>query len=158
MHRDEIWRLLDQIKDPEIPVISIVEMGMVREVQVEDQSVIVVLAPTFAGCPALQVIQDEILRRINASGAYKAEVHITYNPPWSSDDITPQARIKMRQIGLAPPPQHQGFIELALLEPATCPYCGSSNTSIKNNFGPTLCRAIYYCNHCQQPFEQFKPL
>ncbi len=158
MDLDQIWRLLDQIKDPEIPVVSIVELGMVREVQLEDQNVVVVLAPTFAGCPALHVIQEEVTRRMYAIGANKAEVQITYNPAWSSDDITPQARQKMSEIGLAPPPKHQGLIEVALLEPVHCPYCGSFNTTIKNSFGPTLCRAIYYCNHCQQPFEQFKPL
>jgi len=155
---NDIWHLLDQIKDPEIPVVSIVELGMVREIQLEDQNVVVVLAPTFAGCPALQVIQEEVARRLYASGAGKAEVRFTYMPPWSSDDITPQARQKLTAIGLAPPPKHQGFIELALLEPVHCPYCGSSNTTIKNSFGPTLCWAIYYCDNCHQPFEQFKPL
>jgi ring-1,2-phenylacetyl-CoA epoxidase subunit PaaD len=158
MEIDDVWRLLDQVKDPEIPVVTIVELGMVRAIQLEDRHVTVVLAPTFAGCPALHVIQEEVIRRLYAAGASKAEVHMTFAPPWSSDDITPQARQKLIEIGLAPPPKHQGFIELALLEPALCPYCGSSNTTIKNSFGPTLCRAIYYCYNCQQPFEQFKPL
>ena len=154
----EIWQLLDDIKDPEIPVVSIVEMGMVRDVRVDGQKVTVSLSPTFAGCPALRVIQEEVTRSLLEAGVGDADVRITISPSWSSEAITPQARNKMKKIGLAPPPHHQGSIELALMEPVSCPYCSSTNTSLKNDFGSSLCRAIYFCYNCQQPFEQFKPL
>lgn len=153
-----IWQLLGDIKDPEIPVVSIVEMGMVQEVHVDGQKVTVSLTPTFAGCPALRVIQEQVTRSLLEAGAGEANVHITLSPSWSSEAITPEARNKMKKIGLAPPPHHQGSLALALTEPVACPYCGSTSTSLKNDFGSSLCRAIYYCYNCQQPFEQFKPL
>ncbi len=153
-----IWDLLNEVKDPEIPVVSIVEMGMVRQVQVDGGSVTVILAPTFAGCPALNTIRDEVSLILSKAGMRDVEVRFTYSPPWSSDDITAQARQKLKGFGLAPAPQHHGLIEAALLLPVPCPYCDSTNTSVKNEFGPTLCRAIYYCYNCNQPFERFKPV
>ncbi len=153
-----IWDLLDEVKDPEIPVVSIVEMGMVREVKVEGQKVIVTLTPTFAGCPVIHVIREQVASALTRAGALEAEVRFTYSPAWSSDDLTSQARQKLKGFGLAPPPQHHGLIEPAWLLPVPCPYCGSTDTTQKNEYGPTLCRAIYFCNSCNQPFEQFKPL
>jgi ring-1,2-phenylacetyl-CoA epoxidase subunit PaaD len=156
--RNTIWQLLEEVKDPEIPVVSIVEMGMVRDILQDGGKTIILLAPTFAGCPALQVMQEEIRSRLEAAGLSQVEVKLVLSPPWSSDDITPQARQKLSDFGLAPPARHQGLIELAWLQPVLCPYCSSSETILKNGFGSTLCRAIYFCNHCNQPFEQFKPL
>lgn len=158
MNSEEIWRILDEVKDPEIPVVSIVEMGMLRHVEIDDQTVTVTIAPTFVGCPAIQVIQEQVIRSLQEAGADIVNVRFTFSPPWSSDAIAPQARKKLKEFGLAPPPPHQGLIEIALLEPVACPYCDSTNTSMRNSFGPTLCRMIYYCNNCQQPFEAFKPL
>ena len=155
---NHLWQLLTQIPDPEIPVVSIVEMGIVRDVIVEGGRVRVVMTPTFSGCPALHAIQDAIRERLLAAGAGQVEIEIRLAPAWSTDWITPEARQKLKDFGLAPPPRHGGLLEIALLEVAACPYCDSTNTSLKNSFGPTLCRAIYYCNACQQPFEQFKPL
>lgn len=155
---EAVWDLLDKVKDPEIPVISVVEMGIVREVKVEGLNATVILAPTFVGCPALGMIRDEVARTLSEAGFREVAVRFTYSPPWSSDDLTPQARRKLKDFGLTPPPQHQGLIEPALLLPVPCPYCNSTNTSRKNAFGPTLCRAIYFCNNCNQPFEQFKPI
>jgi ring-1,2-phenylacetyl-CoA epoxidase subunit PaaD len=156
--REQAWKILENVKDPEIPVVSVVEMGIIREVQIEDETVRVTMTPTFSGCPALQVMQDEIQTRLEEAGASRVEVKISHNPPWSSDWISPEAREKLKNFGLSPPPMHGGHIDLALLEVARCPYCGAEDTSLKNSFGPTLCRAIYYCNKCRQPFEQFKPL
>ncbi len=158
MTPEEAWRILDEIKDPEIPVVSIVEMGMLRHVEIEDQTVTVTIAPTFVGCPAIQVIQEHVTRSLEEAGAETVNVRFTYSPPWSSDAITPEARKKLKDFGLSPPQMHQGLIEIALLDPAACPYCDSTNTSMRNSFGPTLCRSIHYCNNCQQPFEAFKPL
>jgi ring-1,2-phenylacetyl-CoA epoxidase subunit PaaD len=155
---EEIWRMLDRVRDPEIPVVSIVELGMVRQVNRQGNRVTITLAPTFAGCPALLVIQGDIQHSLQEAGEREVEILLTYSPPWSSDDITPQARQKLKAFGLAPPLVHQGLIQLALSRPIECPYCNSINTTMKNSFGSTLCRAIYFCYNCHQPFEQFKPL
>lgn len=153
-----VWQLLDQVKDPEIPVVSVVEMGIVRAVKVFEDRIQVTMTPTFSGCPALQAMQTDIKNSLSAAGYAKVEIRITHNPPWTSDWITPEARQKLKDFGLAPPPVHAGNFEILLLDTVACPYCDSVNTSVKNTFGSTLCRAIYYCNDCQQAFEQFKPL
>ncbi len=158
MKIEAIWQLLEEIKDPEIPVVSLVEMGMIRQVGIEAGKVIVILTPTFAGCPALNVMQAEIDQRLRQSGAPAVEVRLSLTPPWTTDWITPPGREKLKSFGLAPPPLHAGRLGEALLLPVVCPYCDSTHTEVKNDFGPTLCRAIWYCNNCRQPFEQFKPL
>ena len=158
LSNEAIWQLLAEIKDPEIPAVSLLEMGMIRQVGLAAGKVIVVLSPTFAGCPALQVMQAEIEQRLRQAGASAIELRLSFAPPWSTDWITPQGRQKLRDFGLAPPPIHAGRLHDALQQPAICPYCGSTHTEVKNDFGPTLCRAICYCHNCQQPFEQFKPL
>jgi ring-1,2-phenylacetyl-CoA epoxidase subunit PaaD len=156
---ENIWEVLDEVKDPEIPVVSLVEMGIIRRVEIADESVIVTMTPTFSGCPALQVMKSDIENRLRAAGIAAVEVRQVLDPPWSSDWITAEARQKLKQFGLAPPPRHGGNLqEILLIDTVACPYCDSTNTTIKNSFGPTLCRAIYYCHDCQQPFEQFKPL
>lgn len=154
----QIWNLLEAVKDPEIPVISVVEMGIISSVRVVGKSVFIRMTPTFSGCPALHVMRAEIEQSLGQAGYEIVDVAITNDPPWTSDWITPMGREKLRSFGLAPPPKHSGMITSELLDIATCPYCFSENTSIKNSFGSTLCRAIFYCNACQQPFEQFKPV
>jgi ring-1,2-phenylacetyl-CoA epoxidase subunit PaaD len=156
---DAIWQFLDEVKDPEIPVVSLVEMGIIRRVEISDGTVIVTMTPTFSGCPALQVMKSDIENRLREEGIAAIEVKQILDPPWSSDWITAEARQKLKQFGLAPPPRHGGNLqEILLIDTVACPYCDSTNTTIKNTFGPTLCRAIHYCHDCQQPFEQFKPL
>ena len=153
-----ILQILDGILDPEIPVISIVELGMVRQAWVEDDKIHVSIAPTFSGCPALELIQEQIRSSLNEAGFPTIDIEIVYSPPWSSDDISPPGRQKLKSFGISPPVYHQGLIQIALQEPVVCPYCDSTDTTLKNSFGSTRCRAIYYCNHCKQPFEQFKPI
>ncbi len=158
LNTDNIWDILDEVKDPEIPVVSIVEMGLIRNVGIDGEKVVVTMTPTFAGCPALHVMQKEIEKNLQEAGAKDVEVKMTYSPPWSSEWILPEGRRKLKEFGLSPPPRHEGNIQDALLEEVICPYCNSQKTTLKNSFGPTLCRAIFYCENCQQPFEQFKPL
>jgi ring-1,2-phenylacetyl-CoA epoxidase subunit PaaD len=153
-----VWDLLDEVKDPEIPVVSIVELGIIREVNFSNGSLEVTMTPTFSGCPALYAIQAEITKSLLSAGYKDARIHITYDPPWTTDWITAGAREKLKNFGLAPPPIHNGSFAILLLDPVQCPYCGAEDTEIKNSFGSTLCRAIFYCRACQQPFEQFKPL
>jgi ring-1,2-phenylacetyl-CoA epoxidase subunit PaaD len=153
-----IWSALQSVKDPEIPVISVVEMGIVREVTVTDEGVTVKMTPTFAGCPALEVMRQDIERRVKGLGIEDVSVQVLLHPPWSSDWISEAGRQKLKGFGLAPPPRHGGRIEVTFYERVACPRCDSTNTTLRNNFGPTLCRAMYTCDNCQEPFEQFKPL
>jgi ring-1,2-phenylacetyl-CoA epoxidase subunit PaaD len=154
----ELWRILEEVKDPELPVVNLVEMGIVRSVTREDERVTVTITPTFTGCPALHTMQGDIIARLNQEGIADVKVNVTLTPAWTTEWITEEARAKLKDFGLAPPPRHTGDFELVLMELAACPYCGSHNTQIKNNCGPTPCRILYYCQNCQQGFEQFKPL
>jgi ring-1,2-phenylacetyl-CoA epoxidase subunit PaaD len=153
-----VWQALDEIVDPEIPVVSLVEMGIIRAVDIHEGKVTVTMTPTFSGCPALKVMEEDIITQLEEMGIEQVEVASTFNPPWTSDWIKPEAREKIKQIGLAPPKIHGGDFGVLLVESVACPYCDSENTTLKNSFGSTPCRMIYYCNNCQQPFEQFKPL
>lgn len=155
---ETIWQALQEVKDPEIPVVSVVEMGIVRDVTLSADAVQITITPTFAGCPALHVMRSEIKDRLACLGASSVHVETALHPPWSSDWITESGRHKLKDFGLAPPPRHGGNVPVTFYEPVACPYCDSQDTTIKNTFGPTLCRAIYYCNDCRQPFEQFKAL
>ncbi len=156
---DTIFHALHEVKDPEIPVISIVEMGIVRDILVTEKGVTIKMTPTFSGCPALDVMRRDIKACVQQLGITDVTVETVLHPPWTSDWITDEAREKLRQFGLAPPPRHDGdLISVAFLGTAECPRCRSKNTIIKNSFGPTLCRMIWYCNDCQDAFEQFKPL
>ena len=155
---EKIWQILNEVKDPEIPVVSVVEMGLIRAVGKEGNNVTVTMTPTFIGCPALNAMQSDIEARLRQAGAENVTVRTVLSPAWTTDWMTAQAREKLKNFGLAPPPRHEGQLDLALLESAACPYCGSEDTTLKNSFGPTLCRAIYVCNSCRQPFEQFKPI
>jgi ring-1,2-phenylacetyl-CoA epoxidase subunit PaaD len=148
------------VMDPEIPMVSVVELGIIQRVAVEDggRRVVVTMTPTFTGCPALTAMREEIAERVGELGVDEVAVPISFDPPWTSDRIGESARLKMRSIGLEPPIRHGGRIEATLEARARCPYCGSDQTELENPFGPTLCRAIHYCRSCQQPFEQFKAL
>lgn len=155
---EAVWNALDEVMDPEIPIVSMVEMGIVRDVCMENGSVVVSMTPTFAGCPALDVMRTAIVEKLNRIGIPNVRVKTVLTPPWSSDWITEPARAKLKSFGLAPPPIHGGNVTLFFPTEVACPYCNSTNTRMTNNFGPTLCRAIYYCRSCRQPFEKFKAL
>ena len=153
-----MWRALREIPDPEIPVISLVDLGVVRDVVVEEGRVRVDFTPTFLGCPALEVMRGAIEDRVRALGA-EPEVRVVSDDSWSSDRITAEGREKLRQAGFAPPmPRPAGTVQLVQLQRGAhrCPYCGSTDTRLENLFGPTPCRSIRYCDACRQPFEQFK--
>jgi ring-1,2-phenylacetyl-CoA epoxidase subunit PaaD len=154
-----VMAALDEIADPEIPAVSIVELGMVRVVDVGAGRLRVELLPTFVGCPALEVIRAAVEERLAAFGR-PVEVETTFAEPWTSDRISPAGREKLRQSGFAPPPQLASDRALPMLgeAPVRCPYCGSSRTTLENVFGPTQCRSIWHCAACRQPFEAFKPV
>ena len=156
----EVWDALAEIPDPEIPFVSLVDLGVVRDVAVSDGRVRVEFTPTFLGCPALEVMRDAIAERIAALGA-EPEVEVITDDCWSTDRITPEGREKLRASGFAPPaPRAAGGPQLVQLQSNgfRCPYCGSRDTALENIFGPTPCRSLRYCRNCRQPFEQFKTI
>ena len=157
---ETVWAALAEIPDPEIPVISLVELGVVKDVAVDGDRVHVEFTPTFLGCPALERMRGEMETAIAALGA-EADVEVVLDDSWSTDRITPEGREKLRAAGFAPPPPREtGAPALVQLQSAThrCPYCGSPETRLENIFGPTPCRSLRYCTSCSQPFEQFKTI
>lgn len=156
---ERVHEALAGVMDPEIPVVSVVEMGIIRDVDVGPGGVVVTMTPTFSGCPALDVMRRDIEAAVRGLGAENVAVRVVLHPAWTTEWITEAGREKLRQFGLAPPPRHSGDpTTVAFFDLAECPRCGSTNTSLRNAFGPTLCRMIWYCNECRDAFEQFKPL
>jgi ring-1,2-phenylacetyl-CoA epoxidase subunit PaaD len=160
--REAVWEALAEVPDPEIPVVSVVDLGLVHSVELDGERLRVELLPTFVGCPALELIRRSVADRL-AGMAPRVEVEMTFAVPWTSDRITPDGRRKLRQSGFAPPAPaavagdaRPLFATIAMRPTATCPWCGSADTTLENLFGPTLCRTVFWCNHCRQPFEQFK--
>ena len=157
---DAVWSAFAEIPDPEIPVISLVDLGVVRDVAVDNGTVRVDFTPTFLGCPALETMRSQIETRIAELGA-EPEVEVVIDDSWSTDRITPEGRKKLRESGFAPPaPRQAGAPQLVQLQSKAfkCPYCGSTETRLENIFGPTPCRSLRYCETCRQPFEQFKTI
>jgi ring-1,2-phenylacetyl-CoA epoxidase subunit PaaD len=157
---DAVWGALDEIPAPEIPVISLVDLGVIRSVDVQDGHVHVQFTPTFLGCPALEVMRDRLAAAIEAIGG-EPQIEVVRDDSWSTDRITPTGREQLRAAGLAPPtPRATTAPTLTQLRSKAfrCPYCGSRETRLENIFGPTPCRSLRYCNGCRQPFEQFKTI
>jgi ring-1,2-phenylacetyl-CoA epoxidase subunit PaaD len=159
LSEQDVWRALAGVPDPEIPDVSLVDLGVIRSVRVAGREVVVEFTPTFLGCPALERMQLELARAVEDIGG-EPEVRVLLDDSWSTDRITPEGREKLRLAGFAPPaPRPAGKLELVQLQRGfRCPYCGSSDTRLENIFGPTPCRSIRYCNACRQPFEQFKTI
>jgi ring-1,2-phenylacetyl-CoA epoxidase subunit PaaD len=162
-----VWSALAEIADPEIPAISLVDLGVIRGFAFSDlpeggERLTVELMPTFVGCPAIDVMRQQIGERLGElTLADEVAVELTFAEPWTSDRISPVGREALRASGFAPPVTIGSTFSgdsLTVLPIATCPYCASRNTTLENPFGPTLCRAIYHCADCRQPFEAFKPV
>ena len=139
-----VWAALHDVYDPEIPTISVVDLGVVGSVEAEPGRVRVDLLPTFVGCPALEVMRSSVEERLREF-ADDVDVRVSFSQAWTTDRITPLGRERLRLSGFAPP-----------ADKVECPFCGSASTALENVFGPTQCRAIYYCRSCRQPFESFK--
>lgn len=160
---EELLIALDnEVKDPEVPVISVVELGIVRSVEVSrNLSAKVVIAPTYSGCPALKVIEDRIRECLQERGANEVEIVIQNSPPWTTDWISAEGRKKLKEYGIAPPKSGAASDELVQINPLkgeviACPFCESEATEQRSFFGSTACKALYFCNSCDQPFEYFK--
>ncbi|GIV35030.1 MAG: phenylacetate-CoA oxygenase subunit PaaJ [Chitinophagales bacterium] len=151
----DILEVLREVKDPEIPVLSVVDMGIIRNVLVDKDSVVIHITPTYTGCPALALMQQQIREKVESMGFSNVAVLVDREHPWSTDDITETGRVALQKYGLAPPPASTAADKAP--SPLTCPHCQSSNTSMTSLFGSSLCRAIYYCHNCKLTFEYMKP-
>ena len=146
----QVWEALEEIPDPEIPVISLVDLGVIRSVDVQDGQVRIEFTPTFLGCPALEFMKRAIEEKVPG-----AKVEVVNDDSWSTDKITAVGREKLRAAGFAPPAPRLMQLQSQVHK---CPYCGSTETRLENLFGPTPCRSLRYCESCRQPFEQFKTI
>ena len=154
--RDEILRWLGQVPDPEIPVLSITDLGIVRDVEIGER-VTVALSPTYSGCPATEVIEKSVLDALQDHGIDDVEIKRVLSPPWTTDWITDEGRDKLRDYGIAPPERGAGKRALLRGErQVACPRCASTATELVSEFGSTACKASYRCSECLEPFEYFK--
>jgi ring-1,2-phenylacetyl-CoA epoxidase subunit PaaD len=151
---EQVWAAFEEIPDPEIPVVSLVDLGVIRSVDVQEGRVHVEFTPTFLGCPALEAMKRALEEKVRGLGA-EPDVEVCNDDSWSTDKITPEGREKLRAAGFAPPAPRLVQLQSQVHR---CPYCGSTETTLENIFGPTPCRSLRYCNACRQPFEQFKTI
>lgn len=164
LDRDQIFVILDHVKDPEVPVLSVVELGIVRDVYVADGAVTVRITPTYSGCPAMRVIEEEIRAALVEHGVSAVKLETVYAPAWTTDWMSDESKGKLEAYGIAAPgtAPHEPLVSLtrapARAESPACPYCHSRNTEVRSEFGSTACKAIGYCRSCSQPFEIFKAL
>jgi ring-1,2-phenylacetyl-CoA epoxidase subunit PaaD len=154
----EIWDILAEVPDPEIPVINVVEMGIVRGVEVLGDKVVVTITPTYSGCPAMKAIEDDITEVLREKKIASYEVKTVLSPPWTTDWMTDEAREKLRETGIAPPEKDSADKGLLLGKVRTikCPRCRSEHTHMISQFGSTACKALYKCDDCLEPFDYFK--
>jgi ring-1,2-phenylacetyl-CoA epoxidase subunit PaaD len=154
---DSIRSLIATVNDPEVPAINIIELGIVRAVSIIGGKVIVTVTPTYSGCPAMHMIEEEIRRVLTENGVAQVEIQTVYSPAWTTDWMDEHARMKLKQYGIAPPHSVQSSPVLQIeLPQVSCPHCDSAETKQKSEFGSTACKSYFYCHSCQQPFEYFK--
>ena len=161
--REAYWKAVGEVLDPEVPVLSVIDLGIVRDIREEGGAVIVDVTPTYSGCPAMQVIESDITAALHNAGASSVRVNTVFQPAWTTDWISEDARERLRAYGIAPPTGAAAVAtELVSLkrrvETIACPRCGSVNTEQRSEFGSTACKAIWYCNNCREPFEYLKAI
>lgn len=159
--KDDIWHLISDITDPEIPVLTIVDLGIVRSVEFEDESFVIRITPTYSGCPAMKTIENEIEKKLRINGIRNFKIQKDFSETWTTDWMPEEAKKKLKEYGIAPPGKTSGDEDfLKSLKGSSrvipCPYCDSTNTELQSEFGSTACKSQYYCHDCQEPFEHFK--
>lgn len=155
----ELWDLLDAVKDPEVPVLTIWDLGILREIERDGDKVVVTITPTYSGCPAMDNITTDVTKALNDAGYGKVQVKTSLAPAWSSEWMSPEGRKKLRNYGIAPP--EDAPLDEDGLTPdahAQCPHCGSKNTRRVSEFGSTACKALFQCDDCSEPFDYFKKI
>ena len=157
-----VMEILGEVPDPEVPVLSVVELGIVRDVAVGDGGDVTVhVTPTYSGCPAMRAIEDDIVAALRAHGFERVVVRTTYTPAWTTDWMSAEAKAKLKSYGIAPPSRSAGHSLVQLVRASVivaCPYCDSHDTERRSEFGSTACKAIHFCRSCRQPFEEFKAI
>lgn len=158
----QLWDFMHEITDPEIPVLDIVEMGIARSVKTDGEKVLVKITPTYSGCPAMSAIEKLVKEKLHEKGVHNFEVKTDYSETWTTDWMTEEAKIKLKDYGIAPPEKteeesEEDFLKnLKKTKIIPCPYCDSFETELQSEFGSTACKSQYFCNNCNQPFEYFK--
>jgi len=160
MSEKAVWSSLENVKDPEIPVLSVIDMGIIYKVEVSDSSVecTITMTPTFVGCPAIDIMKKSVHDEVAKLGFATVHVIVDFENTWTSDRMSEEAKRKLEKFGLAPPAVISGELTEEQLNNVRCPHCGSTDTTLRSAFGSTLCRAIRFCFACKQGFEQFKPV
>jgi ring-1,2-phenylacetyl-CoA epoxidase subunit PaaD len=161
-----VWDVAAEVTDPEMPMLTLADLGVLRAVEAHDDgTVVVTITPTYAGCPALEAMRDDLRARLAEAGHRDVEVRTTLSPPWTTDLISDEGRRKLAEAGVAPPahvgPRSTGPVPLTLAPPPTrvaCPRCGSADTEVLSRFGPTACTALRRCRACREPFEHMKDI
>lgn len=158
--REEILRWLDEVMDPEVPVLSIGELGVLRDVEVSGDEVVIVMTPTYSGCPAMHAMETDVVQTLARHGVPNVRVKTVYSPAWTTDWMSEESKAKLEAYGIAPPGRAESddLVPLRRRVPVRCPYCKSVNTTMRSEFGSTACKAILVCNGCHQPFELFKAI
>lgn len=154
--KNEIFELLTHVPDPEIPVLNIMELGIIRDVRYENDLLTIDITPTYSGCPAIEVMKEDICSILLLNGIPKFELNLVYSPAWTTDWISEEALLKLKRYGIAPPSGINKDIALEVDENIKCPFCESETTELRSWFGSTACKSLYFCNSCNQPFEHFK--
>lgn len=155
----KIWELLEGVFDPEIPVLTVVDLGVVRTVSITDDAIHIVITPTYSGCPAMKVIEEDILSILKENGFEKVTIELVLAPAWTTDWISENGRVKLKEYGIAPPADEIDKSVLFAEQPIIqCPLCNSKNTKMVSQFGSTACKAHYQCKDCLEPFDYFKCL
>jgi ring-1,2-phenylacetyl-CoA epoxidase subunit PaaD len=161
---DEIWRILERVPDPEVPAISVVDLGIVRDVRIDAGGATTVdVTPTYSGCPAMLEIERAIVGTLASHGVPNVEVRTVFTPAWTTDWMSDAAREKLRAYGIAPPERTNELALVPLMrrggvETLACPFCGSRATETRSHFGSTACKSLHFCTSCHQPFEHFKAI
>lgn len=158
--RDELWAILEEVRDPEVPVLSIVDLGIVRDVRLEGDEVVVDITPTYSGCPAMHEIERSVVGALAARGL-AARVRTIFAPAWTTDWMSEGAKEKLRAYGIAPPGRAAEATLVPLMRRSAavpCPFCGSHDTDTRSDFGSTACKSLHFCSACHQPFEHFKAI
>jgi len=155
--KEEIYQYLSQVSDPEVPVLSILDLGIVRDVQIKDEEVSIIITPTYSGCPAMDVIAMNIRMNLMSQGIKNIKIDMQLSPAWTTDWMSEEGKKKLKAYGIAPP-QRKSKDGIGMFEEdeVPCPHCGSENTIMTSQFGSTSCKSLYKCHSCQEPFEHFK--
>jgi ring-1,2-phenylacetyl-CoA epoxidase subunit PaaD len=159
VNKEQIYNWLEEVSDPEIPVLSVIDLGVVRDAQLINGDWLITITPTYSGCPAMKTMEEDILSKLKEKGIDSAKVELVLAPAWSTDWLSENGRIKLREYGIAPP-EHEIDKSVLFAEPTVvpCPKCSSRNTRMVSQFGSTACKALYQCNDCQEPYDYFKCL